>query len=181
MDALTFVVEMTKALAWPIAAVTLGAVFRTELRALLGKLKKGKVGPAEFEFEQAVAAIKHEAPQATDQSGPSVTPAAVQLAATDPRAAILGSWLQVQAEVDRIVSEAPLEWTRGQPGSTSLRVLHRVLKDKPEYIDMYNDLRQLRNQAVHEASFAPRPESVVDYISLSKNLLSVLQSARPGA
>lgn len=172
---------MTKALAWPIAALTLGAVFRTELRSLLSKLKKGKVGPAEFEFEQIVAALKQDSPKIQGEVDASVPPAVVQLATSDPRAAIIGAWLEVQSEVDRLVSEAPTEWTRGQPGSVSLRVLHRVLKDRPNYIDMYNDLRQLRNQSVHEPGFAPRSESVVDYIGLSKELLNVLKKAKVGA
>lgn len=178
MDTLTFIVEMSKALAWPIAAITLGSVYRTEFRSLLTKLKKGKVGPAEFEFEQAVAALKQESPKANSDTNTSVPQATVQLASNDPRVAILGSWLPIQAEVERLVSEAPSEWTQGQRGSVSLRVLHRVLKDKPEYIDMYNNLRQLRNQAVHDTNFSPRPESVLDYIALSKDLLSVLQSTK---
>ena len=181
MDLLTFTVELVKALAWPVAAMVLGLGFRTEIRALLSKMKKGKVGPAEFEFEQAVAAIKHEAPLSSEPSPAPLSEAAVQLAATEPRAAILNAWLEVQSEVERLVQVPVSEPSGRYSGSVSLRVLHRELQSQPEYIDMYNDLKLLRNQAVHDIDFRPRPDSVISYIELSKRLVSVLRKLRNAA
>jgi hypothetical protein len=54
MDSLAFISEMTKSLAWPLVSVCIAFIFRRQLQALLGRIKKGKVGPAEFEFEEGV-------------------------------------------------------------------------------------------------------------------------------
>jgi hypothetical protein len=175
MDSLTFIVELVKALAWPTAALVLGLGFRSEIRELLSKMKKGKVGPAEFEFEQAVAAIKLDAPPSTGSTVP-LSEVAIELAVSEPRAAILNAWLEVQSEVDRLSQISASEFSGSNVGSVSLRVLHRELRHKPEYIDMYNDLKSLRNQAVHDITFRPRPESVLNYIELSKRLVAVLRA-----
>ena len=39
---------------------------------------------------------------------------------------------------------------------------------------MYNDLKMLRNQAVHEVAFAPRASSVVEYATLANELATVI-------
>lgn len=62
MDPLTFVAEVLRSSMWPAVAIVGICVFRKELRALLGQIKKGKVGAAEFEFERAL-------PSSTDWSG----------------------------------------------------------------------------------------------------------------
>ena len=58
MDTLTFIVEVLKATTWPLASVAIALIFREQLRDLLLRLRKGKVGPAEFEFEERVASLK---------------------------------------------------------------------------------------------------------------------------
>lgn len=50
MDWLTFIAEIVKGVAWPMVALVALLVFRRELGALLGRLKKGKIAGAEFEF-----------------------------------------------------------------------------------------------------------------------------------
>jgi hypothetical protein len=174
MDALTFIVELIRALAWPAATLVILVVFRAELRALARRVKKGKVGPAEFEFEEIVAALR-------ERAGPPETPTiqtdpgVLNQAAEDPRAVILNAWLQVQAVVESIVAKHATPEDRRDARSVSLRVLHRLLRDKSEYIDMYNDLRTLRNRAVHDVDFSPRPSSVVEFVGLANELLAVLK------
>lgn len=78
--------------------------------------------------------------------------------------------------VEQIVSRhATAEDARGA-GSVSLRVLHRLLHDQPQHIDAYNDLKSLRNQAVHDTSFAPRPSSVLEYAALARTLATALRA-----
>ena len=174
MDILTFITEIVKALAWPAATLVVAIVFRTELLALLRRVKKGKVGPAEFEFEETIAALREKVGQ---DRAPVLEAnlALVKQADQDPRTVILNSWLKVQAMVDDIVSQHATPEERRDPRSVSLRVLHRLLREKADYIDMYNDLRTLRSRAVHEVDFSPRPSSVVEYANLAAELLAVLR------
>jgi hypothetical protein len=176
MDALTFIVELSKALAWPLASTGIALLFRSELRTLLGKIKKGKVGPAEFEFEQTVKVLTEEISARSQGPMEKIEDSAAYLASKDPRSAILNAWLDVQNEMRRIVAEKGLERSDLPFNSVSLRVLHRELQKQPEYINVYNELRSLRNQAVEEIDFHPRTESVLNYLKLAKELVSVLRN-----
>ena len=135
MDVLTFITEMVKALAWPVASLVIALVFRSELRTLLHRIRKGKVGPAEFEFEETVAALRERVGK-PEVAAPRADPMLVNQASQDPRAVILNSWLQVQAVVEGIVAKHATTEDRRDPRSVSLRVLHRLLRDKPDYIDI---------------------------------------------
>jgi hypothetical protein len=174
MDVLTFIAELVKALAWPVAMLIIAIVFRSEFRGLLHRMKKGKVGPAEFEFEETIAALRVRVGKPELPAAP-MDPALATQASQEPRAVILNSWLDVQAVVETIVAAHATPEDRRDPRSASLRVLHRLLRDKPQYIDMYNDLRMLRNRAVHDVDFSPRPTSVVEYAELANELLTVLR------
>jgi hypothetical protein len=176
MNLLSFIAAIVSALAWPIVALLLGFAFRAEIRALLGKMKRGKVGVAEFEFEQAIAAISQKPNELGEEL--KFSAAALRLATVEPRAAILGAWLEIQSEVERLVRSRHSD----PPGSNALvppsqQVVHQVLGNKPEYLDMYNDLRHLRSRAVHEVGFHPSPDSVLSYIELAGRLTAVLKSA----
>jgi hypothetical protein len=174
MDILTFISEMVKSLAWPAASLIIAVVFRNELRTLLRRVTKGKVGPAEFEFEKTVAAL-HERVGKVETSTLKTDSVLVNQATQEPRTVILNSWLQVQEIVESIVSKHTTPEDLRDSRSISLRVLHRLLRDKPEYIDMYNDLRLLRNRAVNDIDFSPRPSSVVQYAELANELINVLR------
>ena len=173
MDWLTFSVEITKALAWPLVALVALVAFRTELGALLQRVRKGKVGFAEFEFEETVASLRGRLGDVAMRA-PEPSSVLVKEADQDPRSVILNSWLVIQSTVESIVAKHVTAEDGQDTRSVSLRVLHRILRDKPEYIDTYNDLKMLRNQAVHEVAFAPRPSSVVEYATLANELAAVL-------
>jgi hypothetical protein len=61
MDGLTFVAEMIKALAWPMAASIAVLVLRREIKGLLPLIKKLKAGPIEAEFDREVRELKEQA------------------------------------------------------------------------------------------------------------------------
>jgi hypothetical protein len=173
MDWLTFVVEVVKATAWPFVGLVAILMFRRELRGLLQRVKKGKVGTAEFEFEDRVAMLRGRVGEADPQAVAAASHVATE-AAQDPRSVVLNAWLDVQGKVDAIVAKHGTAEDRRDARSVSLRVLHRILRDKLEYVDMYNDLKSLRNQAVHDPSFAPRSSSVIEYVALANELGAVL-------
>src|SRR5688500_16734111 len=98
MDILSFIVEIFKAAAWPLAAVTTAMLFRAELKSLLNRIRRGKVGYAEIEFEHGVrtleANIKLVPPDISQAQAPAASTLA--LATTAPRAAIIQAWLEIE-------------------------------------------------------------------------------------
>ena len=177
MDLLTFIVEIAKALGWPLAAVVIALLFRDQLKALLVRVRKGKLGPAEFEFEESVKTLKSEAAQLTKTAPEVLGRDTVAFLAANPRSAIITSWLEVEESMRALLKAKRF----AVPAIASpMRTIHAV-KDlglvDSVYVDFTDELRQLRNRATHEPEFTPSQESVIDYVRLAKELSGIYRSA----
>jgi hypothetical protein len=177
MDGLTFTAEIAKAIAWPVAAVTIALIFRDQLKALLDRVRKGKLGPAEFEFEESIRALKYQAATLPNASADVLPKDAISNLAQNPRGAIITSWLEVEEAMRALLkarSFAPAAI------ASPLRTIHSIrdlgLVD-PIFIEFTDELRQLRNQATHDPDFKPSQESVVDYVRLATELATIYRSA----
>lgn len=149
MDALSFIAQLVQAAAWPVAIVVLALMFRPQLRALLERLNKGRLGPAEFEFERALRVL-------SAQSGRHASAAPAVLPYTgSARAAILAAWRD-------LAQAAPADL---QPLSAADKAL-------------YQQLGALREQAHDARDFHPSAESVSAYVQLARSLQASLQRAR---
>ncbi|MDE0854137.1 MAG: hypothetical protein OSA97_06920 [Nevskia sp.] len=174
MDSPTFIVEVVKASAWPIAAVTSALLFRAQLNALLSRVRKGKLGIAEFEFEETVKALQRK----TIDSAPAIDDDAIVLLLTDPRSAILESWEGVEDAARHLVQ------TLGVPSSVNLgrpTQLAKVIEEKralaPDQINLFRDLRDLRNEVAVPTEFAPLLDSAIRYVRLAKGLKGDIERA----
>lgn len=76
MDWLQFTSSIAGSLAWPIIVLVLVLAFRTEVRAILRRVRKGKLAGAEFELEDVGASIASEIETRVE------SPKAVELAGT---------------------------------------------------------------------------------------------------
>ena len=168
MDRLTFTAEVIKAVAWPVAVFAIALVFRKQLNFLLQAMKKGKFGPAEFEFERGVQAI-----EASVSDLPSAPPsqAVIKDAAAHPRAAVLEAWLRLE---DQVID---LAMTRGLTNATARRYAPASIRSvkesgllKNSHLRALDDLQELRNRAAHDPDFAPDPSAVVSYVRLAADL-----------
>ena len=177
MDLLTFIAEMAKALAWPLAAVVTALVFHQQLRGLLSRMKKGKLGPAEFEFEQRVRELQEEA-KALELPIPQQLPNIPKLlpAIQDAIGTVVTAWLPVERAVDMLASRLKIGNAIAPPGSPyNVNALSKAGAISPELVSLYKDLRSLRNKAAHEAEFYPSAESVLAYVQTAKELELELQ------
>jgi hypothetical protein len=157
MDWLTFIAEMAKAIAWPIAIVIAATIFRNPLLKLLRELKRLKWKGVEFEFEKEVLKAKAEFPQV--QMPTQTTPRLIEddyeerllsLLEISPKAAVLEAWLRVEHEAFDLLKRRQV---KVQPNLTPLRLLELLLRHK--LIDkvgqsLFNAIRKLRNRAAHE-------------------------------
>lgn len=177
MDYLTFTVEIVKALAWPLATLGIAGMFRDQFRTLLGRVRKGKLGPAEFEFEESVRALKDEAADLPKREPVRLPPETIRLLDSNPRSAIISAWLELEEAMRDLLRSkgfAP------QAVASPLRTI-QLIKDlgivDPVYVAFTDELRHLRNRATHELDFKPAHESVIDYVRLAKELTDVYRSA----
>lgn len=177
MDRLTFIAEMAKALAWPTAAVLLGALFRKQLSDLSKAITKGKLGNLEFEFAQRVADVAASLP---DLPSTSVSPSTLGLASANPRGAILEAWLAVE---DQVIT---LALTLGLTNATARRYplgsIQAIAKSgllSPNHVLALSELQQLRNRATHDPDFSPDTDAVVSYVQLANDLNNELKRLMP--
>lgn len=154
MDGLTFIAEMSKAVAWPLAVVALALIFRPQLRALLARISKGRLGPAEFEFEQQLQMLAAQS-IGPGTAGATGAVAAVMLSAGSARQAILAAGRNLEH--------------RAQAGMQSLCAYDLAL---------YQQLRGLRDQVSQRVDFSPSPEAAGTYVQLARGLQARMEQAR---
>jgi len=181
MDLLTFSVEMTKALAWPISTAVIAFAFRQQIKELLHRMKKGKVGPAEFEFEEKLremVASNQDLVILEDQKERGI--GALRIAA-EPRAIVFETWIDIETELRAIAKDV------GLPADerVSIMKLTEILEDHKK-IDRLaavaiQDMQKLRNSAAHGLEFSPEPEAILTYVHMGRALKALLRKARNAA
>ncbi len=177
MDSLTFIAEITKSLAWPIV-MTIGLfLFRPEIKHLLLRLRRGKIGATELEFEKEVEVLTEKNLEGKQPS--RITEREKAIAAADPNGAVIKTWLEIEHSARKAFHKFGIAYT-GTPHTPFLSCLKKLENDgiiSFEESMLVRELQILRNRAVHERGFSPSVESVEQYIELSKIVIAKLEAA----
>lgn len=177
-------VELVKALAWPIAAIWLGYIFRGEIRKLLSRMSHFRYKDIEAKFgedltkaeaEVAIAQAAHE-PKLPPPETLSMLDQLRRIAEVSPRAAIMEAWVLVESAA----AEAGLV-----AGSTIPRTSPRMIMDYlarsgslPESsLPLVERLRHLRNKAAHLPDFALSQEEAERYLELAVKSAEIIREA----
>lgn len=176
MDNNTLASNIVEALAWPVTVLIVLALFRKELSALFGRIRKGQFGDATVEFEAAVAVVEEMVQEKRGARRAAHVPARVEdreLAEADPRGAVIRAWLRVESQarsalhrkgvIDAGAAHAPIR-----------RSLDEFVKQSGGLVEqdlmVFRELQTLRNKSVHDQSFRPSPESIIQYMALANEL-----------
>lgn len=178
-------VQLVKALAWPVAAVWLGYIFRGEIRKLLSRMSHFKYKDIEAKFDEdltkaeaevAIAQAAHE-PKLPPQETLSKLDQLRRIAEVSPRAAIMEAWVLVESAAAEVGLVAGTTIPR-----TSPRMIMQYLAKSgslPESSLLLVDrLRQLRNQAAHLPDFALSQEEAERYLELAVKCAEIIREAR---
>jgi hypothetical protein len=181
----SYIVKIVEATAWPITSIVLVILLRAEIRSLIPLVKKLKAGPLEAEFERQVSELRSIVDTAPLLGPSPMTERLViaeKLAEVNPRSAILEAWREIESTARRVLKERFPELTESQLRST--REVIRLLREKDlvslEESSQLNEMRFLRNQAVHVESFQPNHEAAINFIQLASFFLSRI-GAKPNA
>jgi hypothetical protein len=114
MDVKTFIVELAKALAWPLTLSGLVLAFRKQLLHLLHQLTNLKFDKFEFQFGKEMAAVEKQAqasfPPVPEKSGlEAVREKLIKLAMTSPEAAIIEAWRYLEGELLELVARRKVD------------------------------------------------------------------------
>lgn len=192
MDWLTFISKIVDALAWPGAFLAVLLVIRRELPAIVRSLRKLKFRDVELEFGEAAKAVAAEAREAVPPSEPSVRLAGqpreeigfrlAAIAELSPRAAILESWLQVEAAAADVIRKRGTANLSSMPGPMRLRdglIRLEVLNSKQA--EVFESLRELRNKAVHFPDAEFTKSAIASYIEAALSMATYLEGVAADA
>ncbi len=191
MDWLQFISSVIGSLAWPLAAVALGFMFREQVRKLLDKMKSLKApGGIEASFSEEVAKVAEETKQVVEAAPPEFDPIqgldhpAPQeesdrlwaLLKDRPAALIVDAWRDVEkvmldliatkgTYVKPIESKNPASWSRAleRDGTIDTKTSHLI-----------HELRTLRNRVAHARDWEPSVDDAMDYYRSAKTVTGVL-------
>jgi hypothetical protein len=180
MDALTFSAEILKAIAWPVAVVALALLFRAELRHLLSRVTKLRHNETEVEFSELLGEVirkKQEVLPTERQESLSLEEPRVSFARrapespyrdlilASPRDAILAAWRDLEFAALEALSGRIPKGSETKPLTPRL-IGQLLFKEKilnEGQLELFNDLRSLRNQATHNVDFLVRAPAAESY------------------
>jgi hypothetical protein len=186
MDWLTFISKIIDSLAWPASIAFLFYLLRNDLPTIAKYIKKLKYKDLEMEFGESLKAVDKETKEAipavpdtiaiSGQTLDQVKDRLNSIAELAPRSAILEAWLQVESAAVDVVRKKGISDFKSMPGPMRLRdyLIKGELLNKRQ-IAIFEQLRVLRNEAVHVADAEFTNEAVSHYISSALIMAAYLE------
>lgn len=186
MDALTFIAEIVKALAWPAMVLTLVFLLRKPIADLIPLLTRLKYKDLELEFGRRLAEVTAEAGEELPPPHPLAPLEAaeeqtlLELAKVSPRSAVTEAWRQVEVAAVEAARRNDISLSPSDATSPArvLRALERHRVIDAGKLDLIHNLRELRNQAVHSPDFAVTSAAALEYAQLARRVVEFLKAAR---
>jgi hypothetical protein len=191
MDLLQFFASVISSLAWPVAMVVLGFVFKEQFKALLQKVRHAKGVGIELDFAEDVKRIVMEAEQVKQEEisidgGPAVDTGVVddkdklyEILRERPSALILDAWRDVEKSVQDVMTAIGIEATTVQrknvPPTLWAGLLQRNGVLSHEEATLIADLRTLRNKVAHALDWEPTASDALDYHRTASLIVDVLR------
>jgi len=177
------VAKLAQALAWPIAGAFIALRFKQELATLLARLRKGKIGGAEFEFEREVQEVEEAAEIPRTVSAEAVS-SSESGAPREPRGAIVAAWIDIENALFNLVQQhqaneavAVSSYRPSRNVATAIRTVEKWNLLGRNYISLFHDLRSIRNEAAHAIDFSPSSEALIKYLQLARELRTEIERA----
>jgi hypothetical protein len=181
MDNLTFISQVTSALAWPVTTLVCVLLLRGFITALVPLLRKLKYSDLELQFGRDVAELKGaaeglraaQAPQSDTDRWQELT----RLAGARPRSAIRSAWQEVEGALQHVakarnLQAAPSAWS--MPMVLGALLLNAEAISERQY-DLLSRLRRLTGEAERAPVDSISPDSAVEYVGLALRLAASLE------
>ncbi|KJL28783.1 hypothetical protein [Microbacterium oxydans] len=179
-DWLDTVLEYLKVIAWPVTVIGLLVFFRSEIRKLVGRIRRFKGMGVEADLAEEmseVAAESEKIPELQTDLG-----AALIRQQPQPAASLLGRMLIAWSELE-LEARAAAVRQRMAHGGTNLGVLFGQLRKdglvSVETEDTARRMQEIRNQIVHRASGLLVDPSFVEHFEEATNNLAIVLRAIP--
>ena len=171
MDWLTFTSSLVSSLAWPVTVIAAFFLLKNNLGSLFPFIERLKYKDFELEFRKSIEKLveksKTAIPAPVEVPLPSLASELrdrlFNLAEISSRSAILEAWLQVESAAADIIESKKLT-TSFKRANAPLRFAELLSRNEildPSQMEIFHQLRDLRNKAVHigDATFPLRQPS----------------------
>ncbi len=186
MDALTFLSEIIRSVAWPVTVVVLVVFLRKPLVELIPLLRRLKYKELELDFSKEVSELKAEAesisrkhPEEQSRISPHSS-RILNLVSFSTRASIMEAWLEVESAAIAVASsfwnQAPSEVMKNYPMLGEYLFQCEVINEKQ--LDIFNSLRKLRNKAVHTEELELSEKDAKSYVQLALDLAEYIRNSK---
>lgn len=181
MDWLTFLVEMAKALSWPLVTLGIVLLFKAPLLELIAFIRKVKYKDIEVEIAKREIVEARELSSAArlgkaEQYSFGDLQHFKQLADISPRAAITEAWSRVESLV---YHAAKLPGMESRPAGTSFSKVLSSLREagavEATTLRLIEKMREIRNKAVHLQTDGLNSEDAMDYVLSMKHVEAALK------
>ncbi|EGQ7649851.1 hypothetical protein J4H65_20390 [Vibrio alginolyticus] len=182
MKILEFIASIIDSLAWPMTILLCTLILREPMGKLLGRVSKFRYGEIEAEFQERLEKLGSfgQSEEIKGDAGTASASVALEdLAETSPRAAVLEAWLKVQKATSSFCT------AKGFPRDVSHQGLFRLARERNLDIDAFQtahqELRLLRNKAVHATDSDITTETALQYIKNANFLADEFNMRANGA
>lgn len=181
MDILTFAVEMTKAISWPLVTLILLFLFKTHLLKMIELIRKIRYKDIEVEIAKREIVEARELSSAVHMGKDKLYSFGdlehfKQLADISPRAAITEAWSRVESLVYKA---AQLPGMTSRPAGTSFSNILFSLREigtiDPSTLRLVEKMRTIRNKAVHMKTDGLNSADAMDYVLSMKHVEAAIK------
>jgi len=183
MDTRTFIVEIIKALAYPVAIIVVVLAFRKSVLRLLPYLTTFKYDKFEVQFAKEVAAVEKQAqaalpPVPQKSQYEAIREQLMNLAMSSPEAAIIEAWRYLETQFIEAATHHELDIA---PAVRTMPMVIAALLYKDDAITeaqhaLVRRLRDLRNEVSHNRNGVVDIERAISYIESAIRLSASLNN-----
>ncbi len=178
-----YFVKIIDSIAWPVAIIWLGYLFRNDLKTLLGRISTLKYKDLKADFRGTLNDVETEAKKIgsdtvtkslKSEQGNERYYRLMRLSEISPRAAILETWLEVETELLKLCDRANFNPNH----RNGYRLVQEMVANDilPENIlPLIDGLRKLKNEAVHLPEFGFDEEGK-RYLSVAIGISNLLET-----
>jgi len=177
MDTYTFIVKMVEAIIWPLTICCSLLLLKQPLSTLLPLLQNLKYKDIEINFSKEVKELSQELDEELPKESSEllVTPKVIKLAELSPRAAVLEAWINVEFSANEALqrNSSGLEIQDKSSPQVVIRTLCKKELIQQTTVNMFNNLRALRNHALHDIDQGDfDADAAINYADMCARLVS---------
>lgn len=184
MDALTFISELVKSIAWPATTIILVLLLRKPVVELIPFLKRLRYKELEVEFSREVSELKavEAAAKERGEEPPLSSVGSIELldlVSLSTSAAVMAAWWEVESAAVAAASsfwrQSPSDAFRNMPKLGEYLLQCKVIDQKQLFV--FNKLKQLRNKAAHAQDLNLSEGDAKYYVQLASDLAKHIREA----